>query len=425
VAGVLFAFMLLHQADQLLIGPLTTPIMQTFGLDEAQMGAVFTGALLAAGVLFPLWGYLYDRFARARLLAAAAFLWGSTTWLSALAPSYPVFLATRAATGVDDASYPGLYSLMADYFGPALRGRVYGLLQIAMPLGYLLGTVLALGLREVLGWRGVFYVTGTLGLAVAGLIFVAVREPARGGSEPELAALEQLRIYRFDRRLAWDSLRQPGLLGLFAQGFFGSFPWNVITYWFFRYLEVERGYSDEAVLATMVAAVLVLAAGYFVGGALGDHAFRRTPRGRLWVCLAGTLLGAGLLTLTLAVPVEQQLVFGGLLAATALFVPFASPNVLATISDITLPEARSTVIAIQHFVEVAGAATAPLLAGLIAVRTSLHVAILAICLVAWLVCALFQLLTAWHVPPAVARLRRQLRERARRELASPGVGAGP
>ena len=154
VAGVLFAFMLLHQADQLLIGPLATPIMQTLGLDEAQMGAVFTGALLAAGVFFPLWGYLYDRFARARLLAAAAFLWGSTTWLSALAPSYPVFLVTRASTGVDDASYPGLYSLIADYFGPALRGRIYGLLQIAMPLGYLLGTVLALTQRAGAGGAG-------------------------------------------------------------------------------------------------------------------------------------------------------------------------------------------------------------------------------------------------------------------------------
>ncbi len=30
VIGIFFAFMLLHQADKLLIGPLTTPIMDTF-----------------------------------------------------------------------------------------------------------------------------------------------------------------------------------------------------------------------------------------------------------------------------------------------------------------------------------------------------------------------------------------------------------
>ena len=107
VVVVFFIFILLHQADKLLIGPLTTPIMETFRIDEAQMGAVFTGALLVGAVLYPVWGYLYDRYARAKLLALASFLWGSTTWLSAIAPTFPAFLVTRASTGVDDSSYPG------------------------------------------------------------------------------------------------------------------------------------------------------------------------------------------------------------------------------------------------------------------------------------------------------------------------------
>lgn len=111
-----------------MIGPLTTPIMETFGINKAQMGSVFTGALIVGAVLYPLWGYLYDRYTRAKLLAAASFIWGSTTWLSAIAPSYSTFLATRASTGIDDSSYPGLYSLISDYFGPQVRGRVYGLL---------------------------------------------------------------------------------------------------------------------------------------------------------------------------------------------------------------------------------------------------------------------------------------------------------
>ena len=79
VLAVFFMFMLLHQSDKLLIGPLTTPIMETFGIDEAQMGAVFTSALLVGAVFYPLWGYLYDRYARSKLLAVASFLWGSTT----------------------------------------------------------------------------------------------------------------------------------------------------------------------------------------------------------------------------------------------------------------------------------------------------------------------------------------------------------
>ena len=237
VVFVLFMFMLLHQADKLLIGPLTTPIMETFGINKAQMGAVFTGALVVGAILYPLWGYLYDRYARSKLLAVASFLWGSTTWLSAIAPTYPAFLATRASTGIDDSSYPGLYSLISDYFGPRVRGRIYGLLQIAMPLGYILGMVMAAALRDVVGWRGVFYITGSLGVLLSVLIFFGVREVPRGKSEPELADLEQIGIHRFDWKIALGLFRKPSLRILFVQGFFGVFPWTVITYWFFNYLE--------------------------------------------------------------------------------------------------------------------------------------------------------------------------------------------
>ncbi|NIV39456.1 MAG: MFS transporter, partial [Anaerolineae bacterium] len=37
VVFVFFLFVLLHQADKLLISPLTTPIMETFEINEAQM----------------------------------------------------------------------------------------------------------------------------------------------------------------------------------------------------------------------------------------------------------------------------------------------------------------------------------------------------------------------------------------------------
>jgi MFS family permease len=417
VVFVFFAFMLLHQADRLLIGPLTTPIMEAFGIDEARMGAVFTGALVVQAVFYPLWGYLYDRYARSKLLALASLIWGSTTWLSAVAPTYPAFLATRASTGIDDSSYPGLFSLVSDYFGPKIRGKVYGLLQLAQPLGYMLGLIAATLLSGVAGWRGVFYVTGSLGVLLAVLIFFGVREAPRGGSEPELAGLEQIPVYRFDKKIALGLFRKRSLLLLFAQGFAGVFPWNVITYWFFRYLETERYYAQDAVLMTMVPAVLVLALGYFVGGAVGDFFFRRTPRGRLLVAMAAVLVGAILLLVTMNVPVENQSLFLAMLIATALFIPFAAPNVISTVHDVTLPEVRSTALAVQYFIESAGAALAPLLAGLIAVRSSLHNAILLICISAWVVCSVLFAFAAYLVPRDIEALRRALRERAELEQA--------
>ena len=143
VVVVFFIFMLLHQSDRLLIGPLTEQIKADFKINDTLMGTVSTGALIVGAVLYPLWGYLYDRYVRSKLVAAASFIWGSTTILNALARTYPVFLITRSSTGIDDSSYPGLYSMISDYFEPKVRGKIYGLLQLTSPIGYLIGMILA------------------------------------------------------------------------------------------------------------------------------------------------------------------------------------------------------------------------------------------------------------------------------------------
>ena len=421
VVGVFFVFMLLHQADRLLIGPLTTPIMEEFNLNRAQMGFITTGALIVAMIFYPLWGYLYDRYARAKLLALAAFIWGATTWLSAIAPTYPAFRATRASTGVDDASYPGLYSLVTDYFKPGIRGRIYGILELTAPVGYLLGMILGLFLGGAIGWRGVFYITGSLGIVVAAIIFFGVREPARGQSEPELADLAHVTTVKFNWAAARGLFQKRSLRILFIQGFFGVFPWNVITYWFFNYLETERGYDQNAVFVTMVVAVLILALGYPLGGMLGDLAFKRTPRGRALVAMTGVLMGALLLVLTLNVPDQNQGLFMLMLALTAIFIPIAAPNVISTVYDVTLPEVRSTALSVQYFIESSGAALAPGIAGLIADRSSLKTAFLLICVSTWILCGLFFALVAYFVPKDVATLRGQMRQRAEEERAKAAV----
>ncbi len=417
VVAIMFVFMLLHQSDKLLIGSLTPNIMDTFGITMAQMGAVSTGALLVGALFYPVWGYLYDRYARAKLLALASFLWGATTWLNAIAPTYPAFLVTRASTGIDDSSYPGIYSLISDYFGPRVRGRVIGLLQVAMPLGFLAGMLLALSLRNTIGWRAVFYITGTLGILLAVVIFFAVKEPKRGGSEPELAGVEMSTSYRFSWPAARGLFQIRTLRLLFLQGFFGVFPWNVISFWFIAYLQLERGYDDTALYLTMAVAVIVLAIGYPVGGALGDVLFKRTPRGRVIVSTVGVLVGAVLMLITLNVPAADQGLFLLMLALTALFIPFSSPNVVSTVSDVALPEVRSTAISVQYLIESAGAALAPLMAGLIADRSSLGDAILLICITAWLICGAIYAFLIWIVPGDIGSLRGQMQERADRERA--------
>ena len=413
VVLMFFLFMLLHQTDKLLIGPLKGPISESFGITNTQFGLVVSGALLVSTLLYPVWGYLYDRYARAKLLALASFIWGATTWLSAVVRTYPGFVATRASTGIDDSSYPGLYSLIADYFGPQMRGKVYGILQFAQPIGYLLGMILALMVAPLIGgWRSVFYLTGALGIALAVLIFFFVKEMPRGKAEPELAGFEEIGQYRFSWAYAKEALKKRTMMFVFLQGFAGVFPWNVITYFFFDYLMKERGYDSDSVLFTMAPIILILASGYFVGGAVGDWLFKRTNKGRIIVSSAGVLLGAIFLFFAMQTPIEARSTFFVLMILTAIFMPFSSPNVISTVQDISMPEVRSTAMSVEYFIENSGAALAPLLAGIIADAFNMHTAILTICVTAWLICFVIYLGALFFVDGDIRSLRSQMAARA-------------
>lgn len=419
IVAIFFFFMLLHQTDKLLINPLAAQIYEEWNLTDTQWGAISTAALIVGAVFYPLWGYLYDHYARSKLIALASLIWGATTWLSAIAPNYGMFIASRASTGVDDSSYPGLYSLIADYFPPEVRGRIYGLLQLTMPLGYMAGLLLATTVAVSIGWRNIFFITGGLGIFLAIVIFLFVKDIERGSSEPELESVEKIRKYPFEWRKIKDVFNKKSLIYMYLQGFFGVFPWNTITAFIFIYLAQERGYSETEVLMTMAPVILVLASGYFIGGSLGDHYFKKTPKGRVLVSMVGVIAGAVLLYLTLNVHIGDKLLFGIALAITALFMPIAGPNVTSTVNDVTLPEIRSTAIAIQYFIESSGAALAPLMAGLISdyLRSRndpspLGTALLLICISTWLLCGLFFFLTSRIITDDINELKRELRSRA-------------
>jgi len=413
VVAVFFFFMLLHQTDRLMIGSMQEPVMKEFGITDLQWGLINTGALVVSTLLYPIWGYLYDRYARAKLLALASFIWGATTWLSAIVRTYPQFLITRASTGIDDSSYPGLYSLVADYFGPNLRGKVYGLLQLAQPIGYLVGMILALMIAPLIGgWRSVFYITGTLGLVIAVLIYFGVKDMPRGKAEPEFEGMTEMSQFRFNWHEAREIFKKKTMWFVFLQGFAGVFPWNVITYFFFGYLMRERGYDNDAVLMTMAPVILILAVGYFAGGWLGDWFFKRTNKGRILVSSAGVILGALFLFLAINTPIESRAQFLVFMTFTAIFMPLSSPNVVATVYDVTVPEVRSTAQSVEYFIENFGAASAPFLAGLIATAYDLKTAILWICITAWVLCFLFYLGAFFTIDHDVHSLRAQMKSRA-------------
>lgn len=412
---IIFLFMLLHQTDKNLIGPLTTPIMEAFHINEAQMGLVSTGALLAGGIFYPIWGYLYDRYARQKILALAALVWGCTTWLSAIARGFGIFVVTRTSTGIDDASYPGAYSLVSDYFEPTKRGRVISILQLTAVLGGIVGMGMAAALRDTIGWRGVFYITGGLGIVISAVMYFGLREAPRGQTEPEMLKRDKVVTKGFDWMTVKALIKRPTMVVLFIQQFFHVFPFTAINAWYFRYLEAERELSPEkVVLAAGIFAVMTALSG-LIAGTLGDWLFRRTPRGRMIVALTGIVGMLFSFTMLLDSPVDNYNLFLLWEVAAGLFWSFEWPNAVSTVQDITEPEVRSTAHSIIGVAETIGSALAPLLVGILALDSSLKNAMHIVTLSAWSVGLVLITIVLIVIPRDVHHLRSIMRQRAAEE----------
>jgi hypothetical protein len=98
---------------------------------------------------------------------------------------------------------------------------------------------------------------------------------------------------------------------------------------------------------------------------------------------------------------------------TAIFMPLSSPNVIATVYDVTVPEVRSTAHASEYFIENIGAAFAPAVAGILAESIGLADAILILCITAWILCFIIYTGVLFFIDGDVKSLRAQMAARAK------------
>ncbi|MEM1557498.1 MAG: MFS transporter, partial [Thermoproteota archaeon] len=242
---VFFIFMVLHNADKFLISPLLTSIRDEFLLTYTQLGAIQTGASIVAVIFMPFWGYLFDRYARPLLAALASAIWGGTTVLSTFSTNYFELALTRALTGIDNEATSGILSFIGDNFPPEKRSTALGVLNTSGALGALIGTLIGAIIGGSLGWRSAFLITGVPGLLLAVLILSTLKDRPRGSTEPELTAVKEKLRDTFRRESLIEVLKRRSITLLFIQGFFGVFPWQIITYWFFAYMTDVRSFDNE------------------------------------------------------------------------------------------------------------------------------------------------------------------------------------
>lgn len=185
VLAVLILIYMLNFLDRQIIGILAAPLKAEFGMSDSQFGLL--GGIAFASVYstlaIPL-AWMADRFSRVWIMTGALAVWSGFTALCGMAGSFGQLFLCRMGVGVGEAGgVAPAYSLIADYFPPHQRARAMAAFAFGIPLGMAAGTLVGGLLAATYGWRTAFVVVGLLGLLVAPLLRLTVRDPKRGGMD--------------------------------------------------------------------------------------------------------------------------------------------------------------------------------------------------------------------------------------------------
>jgi predicted MFS family arabinose efflux permease len=131
------------------------------------------------------------------------------------------------------------------------------------------------------GWRYAFIGLGLMSLLSGLVIALLVKEPVRGAAEPELESViteESAAQFRFHMGGVKEIFKVNTVLVNFLQGIFMLTAINALATFYVTWLVDDRGFSESDAPLFFGALVISLAAGNFVGGSVGDWAYRRWPK---------------------------------------------------------------------------------------------------------------------------------------------------
>lgn len=176
----------LHYVDRSIIGILIEPIKKDLGLTDGQLGfltGLAYGAVYSvAGLIF---GYFIDRTNRRNLLAVLLFCWSGATVLCGLARGFTSLLGARMAVGVaESAAAPTAMSIISDVFPPSRRSTAIGVFWASTTVGLALAATVGGFVADRWGWRAAFFIAGAPGLLMIPILLALVKEPVRGGLDP-------------------------------------------------------------------------------------------------------------------------------------------------------------------------------------------------------------------------------------------------
>ena len=404
VLGVLLFAYILNFLDRQMLGILAAPIKAELNLTDAQFGAVggLAFAMLYSFLGVPL-ALLADRTRRSWVIAGALTVWSGFTALCGMAVSFGQLFLYRLGVGVGEAGgVAPSYALVADYFPPEKRGRAMAIFSLGVPIGLGGGSFIGAHLAAWFGWRWAFLIMGAIGILLAPVLLLIVRDRPRRASQGKPAQL----------RSAFPTLARKPTFWLLA---FGASSSSLCGYGLALWTPsiLMRSFKLDLVSTGNFMASLVIIGGcigVFAGGVLADRLGPQDRRWFAWIPAIAWLITAPFFLAGFMAP-NLTLAWFLLLVPNALNILWLGP-ITAAVQHLVTQPLRATASASFLFINnLIGLGVGPLLMGAISDRLKSTYGVDALRYAAML-CLSFYVLAALLAVVASRRIRNDWIEEA-------------
>ncbi|MEL0083130.1 MAG: MFS transporter, partial [Gammaproteobacteria bacterium] len=150
------------------------------GIPRHDFGTLFSAGLIGMALGALLVGPMGDRWGRKWAIIGCLLAFGSFTLATAWAGSYTELLVLRLLTGIGlGGALPNATALMSEYANRRWRNIAISIIFLGIPIGGVVGSLIAGKLMPIWGWQSVFIIGGVLPIATAFLLLWLMPESIR------------------------------------------------------------------------------------------------------------------------------------------------------------------------------------------------------------------------------------------------------
>lgn len=353
----------LNYIDRQLLPYFANWIVPELGLSNTQFGLLSGLIFIFFYAIFGVFmGAVADRMNRTRLISYGLGFWSALTALSGAARGFLSLAVPRLLIGIGESILtPAAMSILGDRFPQRWRGVALGVFGMGPAIGIGASLLIVAYLEPIFGWRGCFYLVGSIGVIMALGMFFLDETPRSDSFRKDSARLSFGLIFKTLRQ---ELSRSPSLVltmigSMFYMLVLGASGFDML--WFVQ----ERGF-DKNEIAGLISwfAIAGGVIGNLVGGYGSDIFIRKTGVGRPYF-LALVLLVLSPLNLAYRTVDPQSMVFmAGIFTVFFQMGCFYGP-VFGTIQDIISPENRGVITGLMVMMLQLAAGVSMFIAGVI------------------------------------------------------------